>query len=157
MAISRRTDEPGDETLRLIYGEIEGALARQFDQIQILNGRAQQLLAFAGGVLGIVVALRPPNDDVVVAVLFGVAVGIFLVIAWLGYRSWSIVGWRRDPDPRRLWGRYRLWPEGWLRQQIILNWVDAFDQNRLSIDASCGTCASRRSRSERRLATLSPS
>jgi hypothetical protein len=129
------TDEPAEETLRLIYAEVESALARQFDQIQILNGRAQQLLAFAGAALGIVVALRPPGRDVTVAILFGIAVAVFLAIIGLGYRSWSIVGWRRDPDPRRLWIRYRLWPEGWLRQQIVLNWVDAFEQNRLSIDA----------------------
>lgn len=135
MSALGQTDEPADETLRLIYLEVEGALARQFEQIQTLNGRAQQLLAFAGGVLGIVVALRPPSDDVVVAILFGLAVVLFLGIVWLGYRSWSIVGWRRDPDPRRLWVRYRLWPEGWLRQQIILNWVEAHEHNRKSIDA----------------------
>jgi hypothetical protein len=133
--MERQTDEPAENTVRLIYAEVEGALARQFEQIQTLNGRAQQLLAFAGAVLGIVVALRPPDDDAVVAILFGLAVVLFLGIVWLGYRSWSIVGWRRDPDPRRLWVRYRLWPEGWLRQQIILNWIDAHEQNQRSIDA----------------------
>jgi hypothetical protein len=34
-----------------------------------------------------------------------------------------------------LWSRYQLWPEGWLRQQLILNWVQAHQENRRSIDA----------------------
>jgi hypothetical protein len=64
-------DELETETVKLIYAEIDAALARQFEQIQILNSRAQQLLVFAGGILGLVIALRPPTDDAVIALLFG--------------------------------------------------------------------------------------
>jgi hypothetical protein len=128
-------DGPNLETVRLIYAEIESALDRQFEQIQILNSRAQQLLVFAGGILGLVIALRPPTDDTAVAVLFGLALLLFVVIVWLGYLSWSIVGWRRPPEPGRLWSRYQLWPESWLSQQLILNRVKSHDANRRSIDA----------------------
>lgn len=128
-------DEPDLSTVKLIYAEIEGALDRQFEQIQLLNSRAQQLLVFAGGILGLVVALRPPTDDVLIALLFGAALVLFGLIVWLGHRSWSIVGWRRPPEPGSLWSRYQLWPENWLRQQLILNWVQSHDANRRSIDA----------------------
>lgn len=128
-------EEPDPETVRLIYAEIERALDRQFEQIHVLNSRAQQLLAFAGGILGLVIALRPPTDDAAIAVLFSLALLLFAVIVWLGHRSWTLVGWRRDPEPGRLWTRYQLWPETWLRQQLILNWVQSHDANRKSIDA----------------------
>jgi hypothetical protein len=126
-------DQPDLETVRLIYSEVEAALDRQFEQIQILNSRAQQLLVFAGGILGLVIALRPPSDDIVISILLGVALVMFVAIVWFGYRSWSIVGLRRPPEPARLWSRYQLWPESWLRQQVILNWVQSHDANQSSI------------------------
>lgn len=58
---------------------------------------------------------------------------MFVAIVWFGYRSWSIVGLRRPPEPARLWSRYQLWPESWLRQQVILNWVQSHDANQSSI------------------------
>jgi hypothetical protein len=78
-------DELETETVKLIYAEIDAALDRQFEQIQILNSRAQQLLVFAGGILGLVIALRPPTDDAVIALLFGFALILFSAIVWLGY------------------------------------------------------------------------
>lgn len=70
-----------------------------------------------------------------IAVLFGFALVLFAAIVGLGYLSWSIVGWRRDPEPERLWNRYQLWPEAWLRQQLILNWIQSHHANQSSIDA----------------------
>jgi hypothetical protein len=128
--------EPEPETLELIFQETRGALAKQFEQIQILNSRAQQLLGFGGLVLGLLIGFRPPtlaSKYVTLSSLGGLA--LFLAVLLSGGLAWSIVGWRGDPRPRQLWTRYRLWPEGWLRQQLILNWLDALDANQAAIDA----------------------
>ncbi len=135
MAAEGAPPEPSAETVMLIYDEVETQLDKQFEQIEVLNARAQQLLGFAAGVFALIIALRPPTKDTLVTVLFLLALVLFVAIAVAGYLAWSIQGWRLDPEPERLWQRYRLWPEAWLRQQIILNWIESGEKNQASIDA----------------------
>jgi hypothetical protein len=127
--------QPEPDTVALIFAEIAGALERQASQLAALNTRAQQLLTFAGLILGAVITLRPPSSRWPVSLLFAASLVLFVAIAYVGYRAWSLVGLRRDPAPGPLWHRYRLWPEDWLRQQLILNWIEAEAQNERSIDA----------------------
>lgn len=122
--------DPEPATLKLIYEVIGDQLSKQFEQIEALTRRAQQLLAFAAGLLAITVGLRPPTDDVVVSVLFGIAFIPFTAAMVEGFRAWRIQEWRRDPEPVQLWEKYREQQEGWLRQQVVLNWVQSHTENR---------------------------
>jgi hypothetical protein len=131
---SAATTEPTPETLSLIYNEVEVQLDKQFEQIDSLNARAQQLMGFAAGVLAIFVGLRPPTDNGAVSAMYVGAIVIFAILVYKGYEAWRIVGWRRDPQPEALWRKYRLWPDGWLRQQIIWNWIASGDENQAAID-----------------------
>jgi hypothetical protein len=129
------TQEPEATTVALIYAEIETQLEKQFEQIGALNARAQQLLGFAGLIFTVIASVRPPSRDPAISVLFGIALLLFIAVLASGYLAWSIQGWRRDPAAEPLWRRYRLWPEDWLREQIILNWIESQRHNRLSIEA----------------------
>src|SRR5947207_892632 len=117
------TRDPRLATTLLIYDEVQRALDRQFEQIQLLNGRAQQLLGFSAIVVGVMIGLRPPTHGWVSTLLFAIAFLFLMLVVFCGYQAWSIRGWRHDPQPRKLWERYRLWPDAWLRQQLILNWI----------------------------------
>lgn len=128
-------NRPDAKSLLLIYETIEAELDKQFSQIDSLNTRAHQLLGFAAIALGVVVTLRPPAENRLISVLFGLAVLGFAFIAGSGVRAWSLQGWRNDPKPRPLWERHRLRSEEWLRHQIILNRLDAADANAAAIDA----------------------
>jgi hypothetical protein len=127
--------EPADETVRLIFDQLSEQLASQFEQMAALNTRAQQLLTFSGTLLGAFVVLRPPGNDMCAASLYAGGLVLFLLVAWSVSRAWSIQAWRRDPNPKELWQRYQLWPDNWLRQQLVLNWVDSFEHNRVRIEA----------------------
>jgi hypothetical protein len=70
-----------------------------------------------------------------VVALFVIALAIFVAVMVAGYLAWSLYGWRRDPDPGQLWNLYRLWPEPWLRQQVILNWIASREDNQRAVDA----------------------
>jgi hypothetical protein len=126
-------DDPDPETTLLVYEQVNAAVDAQFQQIASLNERALQLLGFAGVVISIVVGLGAEKDTLRAALL-GVGVVIFAVTAAYGLEAWRIYGWRRDPRPRALWGRYRLWGADWLRQQMILNLIQSFEHNERAID-----------------------
>lgn len=121
-------------TVALILDQVSAAVDGQFAQIESLNTRAQQLLGFAAIVVSVVVGLGAQNETLP-AVLLGVGVGIFSLVAGLGLRAWAIYGYRRDPSPRPLWERYRNWPAEWLREQLIFNLVESFEHNARAIDA----------------------
>ena len=125
---------PGLDTLELVYDEIAGELDKQFEQIDALNARAQQLLGFAAITVGVVVTLRPPTKDVFMSVLFGIALILFASIAGCGLRAWGLQGWRHDPEPRPLWEKHRLRSKEWVQHQIILNRLESVDANAASID-----------------------
>jgi hypothetical protein len=125
---------PDLDTLALIYDEIAGELVKQFEQIDALNARAQQLLGFAAITVGVVVTVRPPVRDTSVSILFALALALFACIAGCGLRAWSLQGWRHDPEPRPLWEKHRLRTKEWVQHQIILNRLDAVDVNAASID-----------------------
>ena len=93
-----QTDSRDPDSLELILDQVSRAVDRQFDQIDSLNNRAQQLLGFSGVILGLVVGLRA-EKGAAPAVLFGLGVAIFLVVVGFGLRAWAIHGWRRDPSP----------------------------------------------------------
>jgi hypothetical protein len=126
---------PERDTLELIYDETAAQLDKQFEQIDALNARAQQLLGIAAGVFALVAGLQPPTRHAAVVVLFIIALAIFVAVIIAISFAWSLHGWRRDPDPEQLWARYRLWPEGWLRQQIILNRIASKNDNQTAINA----------------------
>lgn len=125
---------PPLDTLELIYAEIAGDLDKQFEQIDSLNKRAQQLLGFAGVTVGLVVSLDPPARDAFQSFLFGIALVLFASIAGCGLRAWGLQGWRHDPKPRPLWEKHRLRTLEWVQHQVILNRLDAVDANQASID-----------------------
>lgn len=125
--------EPNPTTV-LILGEASRAVDAQFAQIDSLNTRAQQLLGFAGIVISVVVGLGAQNETVP-AVLLGIGVGIFALVAVLGLRAWGIYGYRRDPAPRPLWESFRNWPTDWLREQLIWNLIASHEHNARAIDA----------------------
>ena len=125
---------PPLDTLGLIYSELAGALDKQFEEIAVLNARAQQLLGFGAITVSLVVTLRPPTRDAVVSSLFALALVLFACVAGYGLRAWGLQGWRRDPEPRPLWEQHRLRTKEWVEHQIILNRLDAFDANTSSID-----------------------
>jgi hypothetical protein len=127
-------NEPDPATLALVYEEVGVQLDKQFEQINELNSRAQQLLAFAGGTFGLVIALQPPKDSWWMSGLYFGGLFIFGYLVYNGYQAWSIRGWRRDPEPEHLWRRYQLWPENWLREQIIWNRIQSRSKNQLAID-----------------------
>src|SRR3989442_7322303 len=127
--------KPTPDALRLIYDEIAGQLAKQFEQIEALNGRAQQLLGFAAIAVGLLISLRPPTKGNLSLLLFGTALILFAAIAVAGLRAWALQGWRNDPESRPLWQKHRLHSEEWLRHQIILNRLDAVDANASAVDA----------------------
>jgi hypothetical protein len=128
-------NRPTEASLRLIYDTIAEELEKQFEQIDSLNSRAHQLLGFAAITVGVVLSLRPPSRDALVSGLFALALVGFACIAGAGVRAWALQGWRHDPEPRPLWDRHRLRSEEWLRHQIILNRLDAVDENANAIDA----------------------
>lgn len=135
MTGSPAINRPTEQALELIYDTVAEELDKQFDQIDSLNSRAHQLLGFAAITVGVVLSLRPPTRDALVSVLFGVALFGFACIAGTGVRAWALQGWRHDPEPRPLWDRHRLRSEEWLRHQIILNRLDAVDENARAVDA----------------------
>ena len=51
------TDRPERDTLELIHEEIRLTLARQADALTALNTRAQQMLAFGGAFIALIVGL----------------------------------------------------------------------------------------------------
>src|SRR5947207_10835283 len=100
------TRDPRLATTLLIYDEVQRALDRQFEQIQLLNGRAQQLLGFSAIVVGVMIGLRPPTHGWVSTLLFAIALLFLILVAiallflilvvFCGYQAWSIRGWRHD-------------------------------------------------------------
>lgn len=121
--------EPG--TVALIHAEAAGAIDRQFEQNAALTARAQQVLGYAGLILGVFVALRPPDvSQTDVAILLAIGVALFALIAITGGLAWSLRGLRRDPAPGPLWERYRLAPQDWLRQLLVLNLIESHAANR---------------------------
>jgi hypothetical protein len=96
---------PSPETIRLIHNEVQAQLDNQFSQIDSLNGRAQQILGFAAGILALTVALRPPTDSHRATLLFLVGALPFAAFVWFGHKAWEIMRWRRDPAPGALWDR----------------------------------------------------
>lgn len=128
-------NRPSERALVLLYDTVAEELDKQFDQIDALNARAHQLLGFAAITVGLLLTVRPPTADYLVTVLFTLALVGFACIAGAGVRAWALQGWRHDPEPRALWDRHRLHSEEWLRHQIILNRLDAVDQNADAIEA----------------------
>lgn len=128
------TKRPDPDSLALIYDVVGGELAKQFDQIESLNARAQQLLGFAAITLGLVVTLRPPTTEWQITALFSFALIIFACLAAAGLYAWGIQGWRHDPEPGPLWERHRGRSAEWLRHQIILNRIASVNQNGIAIE-----------------------
>ena len=134
-ASEEETDEPEPRTVDLVYREVEVQLDRQCEEISALDGRAQQLLGFAAGIFALIAGLQPPTGNLVVSILFAVGALVFVTVVATGYLALSIRGYYRDPEPEQLWPRYRSWPEDWLKQQIILNRLESWHENRSTIDA----------------------
>ena len=65
--------------------------------------------------------------------LLGAALLLFALIAGAGLRAWALQGWRADPESRPLWEKHRLRSEEWLRHQIILNRLQAVDENATAV------------------------
>jgi hypothetical protein len=124
---------PSPAALKLIYDEVADALEKQFEQIESLNARSQQLIGFAAIAVGILIGLRPPARGELSVTLFSIALFVFAVIAAAGLRAWALQGWRADPDARTLWEKDRLHSEEWLRHQIILNRLEAVDANATAV------------------------
>jgi len=78
----------------------------------------------------VLVGLRPPTHGLVSTTTFSIALALFVAVVACGYQAWAIRGWRRDPQPQRLWEHYRSWPDAWLRQQLVLNWIESYAANR---------------------------
>ena len=126
-------ERPTPETLNLLYDEAAEELRRQEEQITILDGRAQQLLGFAGVILGLVITLHtPPNR--VSTILFGVGVAIFFAVGWHGLKAWKTTPWRSDPAIGGLWEKHRLESAEFVRHQVILNRLEAIKTNQNGID-----------------------
>jgi hypothetical protein len=125
---------PDDGSLKIAYEEVRAQLDRQFEQIDSLNVRAHQVLGFAAGALALVTGLQPPDGNWRASVLFGIGIVGFALTGRAAMYAWSVVGWRRDPKPSQLWPAYERWPEGWLREQILLNWIASHVANQLAID-----------------------
>ncbi len=134
MSAAPDSSEPSLEVLQFMHAEVRDQLDHQFSQIESLNGRAAQLLGFAGGILALTVGLQPPGDHWTASALFAAATVPFIVLVVLCQRAWSIEGWRRDPHPKTLWTRYRLWPEGYLTAQVVANMAESFDRNTKVVD-----------------------
>jgi len=126
-------DQPAEATVRLIFDVVAEQLDRQFNQVDKLNGRAQQLLTFAGTLLGALIVFRPPEKNTCISIFFGGGVSLFLLVMWTTLRAWAVRGWGRDPNPRELWDAYQLWPEPMLRIQLILNWILNSRENEVQI------------------------
>lgn len=135
MSVQGALNRPTEQALALIYETVMKEMDKQLEQIDALNARAHQLLGFAAITVGLVVTLRPPTADYVVSILFAIALVGFAFIAGAGVNAWALQGWRHDPAPRPLWERHRLRSEEWLRHQIILNRLDAVDENAAAIAA----------------------
>jgi hypothetical protein len=130
---TRASDRPDPATLKLIHEEARRILDRQADEIDALNARAQQVVAFGSIFVGLIVALRPMRGGAVLTILFAGGLCVFGLAAGAAVAASWIVGWRRASRPRRLWVRYRLWPDDWLREQLIVNLIDSHEANERSI------------------------
>jgi hypothetical protein len=125
-------------SLGLIYQVVADQLEKQFQQIESLNARAQQLVALGAVIFGLVVGLRPPTSHLNVTLLFLVPFAAFAALAFFGHRAWSIEDWRRDPAPDELWKGYARASEAKVRYQLIGQWIDSWDKNRRAIKTKVG-------------------
>jgi hypothetical protein len=128
-------DRPPEGTVSLVFEQVSGHLERQLNEVDKLNGRAQQLLTFSGTLLGALIIFRPPEKDVCISVLFAGGIVLFLLVLWTTLRAWAIRGWGRDPNPRGLWDGYQMWPDQLLKVQLILNWILNSRENEIQIHA----------------------
>jgi hypothetical protein len=126
------------ETLGVIYDVVRDQLDKQFDQIESLNSRAQQLVGLGAVIFGLVVGLRPPTDHLSVTVLFLFPLAAFGALVFFGHRAWSIGQWRRDPNPGALWGKHGLGRPATLRYQLVGQWIASHETNRAAIEKKLG-------------------
>jgi len=122
-------EHPSPETLVVLYDEIGQALTGQHDYVEELNDRAQQLFGFAAVILTILAGLAPSQPTTFGKVVDLIAIPLFVLPAYFSARAWQFRFWRSDPDVTRLWEKYRLKTDEFLRHQVIQNRLASLKTN----------------------------
>lgn len=117
------------KTLALLYDETARTLDRQFDTVEGLKDRAQQILGFAAVIISVIAALDI-NANTAQRVLVVVDLELFGVTAVLAFAAWRFATYRDDPAVNRLYGKYRDTDVDTVRDQVIGNRFVAIEHNK---------------------------
>jgi hypothetical protein len=119
-------DDP--ETLAILYDEAKRTLDRQFDTVEGLKGRAQQILGFATVIVSILAAFDPAGHGVQRALVV-VDLVLFVATGAAAFAAWRFHSYRDDPDAAALVEYYAAETAEKTRRQVIENRLASIEFN----------------------------
>ncbi len=128
----------GDEappSLEVVYGEIKERIAVQLDQADALDRKAGTLLTLSSVILTVAAGIRltaTENDDPSKAIFlafFVLGVSLYTVTVFFAFRAYSVVSYRRDPEPRPLRDLYLFEDPSYTKRRVMSNLIESFEHN----------------------------
>jgi len=141
--MSEETPQGEPQSLDIIFAEVKDRLKAQSDQIKALDQKAGLVLSSSSLIITIGAGLRTtlgkssPSEVTLSSVcsfaLFFFAGLLYLFTMIFAFRAYSLVRYRRDPEPRPLRQHYIMEKPALTKSTILANMIQSFEENQRKI------------------------
>lgn len=119
--------------MAILLDETTRTIDRQFETIESLNNRGQQMLGFAAVIVSVLAAFATNDVSDAVKTLILLDLVLFVSLGVLAFIAWRFQRFRDDPQPDALYEHYVDKEPSFVRKQLIGNRLASLDHNQKAI------------------------
>ncbi len=137
--MTQETEQEEPRSLDIIFAEVKDRLKAQSDQIKALDQKAGLVVSSSSLIITIGAGLRTaleksgPAEVTLPSVcsfaLFVLAGVLYLLTMIFAFRAYSLLRYRRDPEPRPLREHYMFENPTSTKRKILANMIQCFEEN----------------------------
>lgn len=141
--MTQETEQDEPQSLEIVFAEVKDRLNAQSDQIRALDEKAGLVLSSSSLIITIGTGLRTafgksvPGEATLSSIcsfaLFFLAGVLYLLTMIFAIRAYSLLRYRRDPEPRPLRQHYILEKPTFTKSKILANMIQSFEENQKKI------------------------